>query len=84
VICGKEREDRSRLVTALDKHRINNPIIASVKDVQTYLKQHFKINCGQRDNLHVAAEVDPEQYVIDVFLYKQNTCANVYLNYFST
>ncbi|KAI0227837.1 hypothetical protein LSAT2_021672 [Lamellibrachia satsuma] len=66
VICSKEREDRSRLVTALDKHRINTPIIATVKDVQAYLKKHFQMTCVQRDRLHVAAEVDPEHCSIRV------------------
>ena len=64
VICSKEREDRSRLVAALDKHRINAPNISKMTHVQTYLKRHFQQDCAARaDNLHHAAEVDPERYV---------------------
>ncbi|KAI0241298.1 E3 ubiquitin-protein ligase [Lamellibrachia satsuma] len=60
VICSKEREDRSRLVTALDKHRVTSPIVTTVTRIQTYLKTHFRMECHQQGRLHRAADVDPE------------------------
>jgi len=65
VICTKEREDRSRLTTALDKHRVTTPIVSTVECVQSYLKKHFHVECQPRCP-HNAPEVDPEQYVRNI------------------
>ena len=41
VLCSREREDKSRLVTALDSNRVDPTPLPPQSSIASYLKQHF-------------------------------------------
>ena len=41
IICAKEREDKSTIVTAFERFRVDTPVLHSTNDIQRYLEQHF-------------------------------------------
>ena len=43
VMCSSENEDRANIVAALDQYRVAAPPCPSSKDLQNYLKKHFRI-----------------------------------------
>ncbi len=43
VLCSREKEDQSPLVTALDSNRVDPTSLPSQTDVAKFLKQHFVV-----------------------------------------
>ena len=41
VICAKENEEMSRMVTVLDRYRVNQPLVYPTDKIKHYLKEHF-------------------------------------------
>ena len=47
VICSIENEDKSNMVASLDQFRRQFPRIASVSDIQNYLKRQLVVSGAQ-------------------------------------
>ena len=60
IICAKEREDKSTIVTAFERHRVHNPILQDTKHIQAYIKA--KLCVGDEAQPQSIAELDPERY----------------------
>ena len=56
VVCSKETEDRSHVVTFLDQFRVPYPNLTKLHEVQQYLEYHFKT-----ETQHTAPMLDPDQ-----------------------
>ena len=68
VICSRENEDRANIVAALDQYRVAAPPCPSSRDLQSYLKKHFRIppvQYGYISNSKIkwepAGTLDPEK-----------------------
>ncbi|XP_077980164.1 E3 ubiquitin-protein ligase rnf213-alpha-like [Glandiceps talaboti] len=57
VLCSREREDHSHMVTALDSYRIDPPNLPLIKDIQSYLQQQFINQAAQVRTVQTAASV---------------------------
>ena len=56
MICAKENEAMSRMVTVLDRYRVNQPLVYTMDRIQDYLQAHFTAD-------QTAVQLDPERYV---------------------
>jgi len=67
VICCRENEIQSHLVSALDRYRVDVPADDS-KAIQQYLKKHFIVDHCQylRDGMNPASHLDPEKSSVRV------------------
>ena len=59
VICSRETEDQSRLVTALDSNRVANTVSQPPEEIRRYLQNHFIVQ-PIRSRIVPAATLDPE------------------------
>ncbi|XP_077980162.1 E3 ubiquitin-protein ligase rnf213-alpha-like [Glandiceps talaboti] len=57
VLCSREREDHSHMVTALDSYRIDPPNLPLIKDIRSYLQQQFINQAAQVRTVQTAASV---------------------------
>ena len=55
ILCSRENEDKSFMVTAYDRYRVKNMILFQTEAIKAYLKNHFHV-AGK-----TAAELDPER-----------------------
>lgn len=62
VICCREQEVRSNIVSALDRYRVHMPQFDH-NELKTYLKKHFVVKSDGKLGLDrvPASHVDPEQ-----------------------
>lgn len=42
LICSKEREDKSVVVTAFERYRVQTPVLQKDSDILRYVTEHLK------------------------------------------
>ena len=54
LICAKEREDKSVVVTAFERYRVQTPVLQKDRDILRYVSEHLKSEA-------ISQNLDPEK-----------------------
>ncbi|XP_070580815.1 E3 ubiquitin-protein ligase RNF213-like [Ptychodera flava] len=66
VLCSREKEDHSHMVTALDSYRIDSPALPSAADIGTYLKERFISQALEVSSIRTAASLTHDKCCVQV------------------